>query len=132
MHWPQGICLGYCIALNSAHKILPFRCLCSRYMATRSLTCSMSEIRSWRDKMQSNGYFSRTSSYFPLKKNNKKIFLKVCVIGLSEHVVEDVEELLGLIDKGQLMRRTSPTAVHQDSSRGHAVLQVRYCCGEKA
>ncbi|KAL7552092.1 hypothetical protein ACHAWF_015307 [Thalassiosira exigua] len=49
---------------------------------------------------------------------------KVCFPGLSEHPVNDADELMEIIDQGALNRSTGTTSANADSSRSHAVLQL--------
>ena len=49
---------------------------------------------------------------------------KVCFPGLSEHPVNNANELMDIIDAGALNRSTGTTSANADSSRSHAVLQL--------
>jgi kinesin family protein 2/24 len=49
----------------------------------------------------------------------------VIIVGLQEHQVENVQELMEVIDYGLNSRTTGVTGANVDSSRSHAVLQVR-------
>lgn len=49
---------------------------------------------------------------------------KVCFPGLSEHPVNNAEELMDIIDAGAMNRSTGTTSANADSSRSHAVLQL--------
>jgi hypothetical protein len=51
-------------------------------------------------------------------------YLQVQFLGLSEQAVACVEDLLSLIEAGQLRRSTGSTAANADSSRSHAILQI--------
>ena len=46
------------------------------------------------------------------------------VVGLTEELLTDPAAAVAAIHRGQAARVTSPNAVHADSSRSHAVLQV--------
>lgn len=48
----------------------------------------------------------------------------VRVLGLTERVVDNVDEVLDLVREGNARRKTEPTAANEVSSRSHAVLQV--------
>ncbi|KAJ2501414.1 tubulin-dependent ATPase kip3 [Coemansia sp. RSA 1972] len=48
----------------------------------------------------------------------------VTVVGLSEHVPKDVDEIMSLMVRGNANRTMSPTEANAVSSRSHAVLQV--------
>eukprot|EP00818_Percolomonas_sp_WS_P005319 CAMPEP_0117442936 /NCGR_PEP_ID=MMETSP0759-20121206/4420_1 /TAXON_ID=63605 /ORGANISM="Percolomonas cosmopolitus, Strain WS" /LENGTH=689 /DNA_ID=CAMNT_0005234863 /DNA_START=2252 /DNA_END=4321 /DNA_ORIENTATION=+ len=63
--------------------------------------------------------------------NNKKQLLaredgnsKVRIVGLQEHPVDSVQELMQLIAYGNSVRATGSTGANEDSSRSHAILQV--------
>ena len=49
----------------------------------------------------------------------------VVIVGLKEKEVSSVEELLALIDYGNTVRSTGSTGANADSSRSHAVIQLR-------
>ncbi len=49
---------------------------------------------------------------------------RVCFPGLSEHPIEDAEQLMALIEHGSSNRSTGSTSANRDSSRSHAVLQL--------
>lgn len=49
---------------------------------------------------------------------------KVCFPGLSEHPVQNAEDLMDIIEAGSLNRSTGQTQANADSSRSHAVLQL--------
>lgn len=63
---------------------------------------------------------------------NKKIRLRVLedgkgivrVVGLTEKVVERVEDVLVLIQQGSNERMTGQTSANSNSSRSHAVFQI--------
>lgn len=59
----------------------------------------------------------------PLEDGQQNVVIK----GLSEKVCGSVEELLACIDDGNAERSTGSTGANADSSRSHAVLQVREC-----
>jgi hypothetical protein len=50
----------------------------------------------------------------------------VVIKGLSEKGIGSVEDLLMAIDNGNAVRSTGSTGANADSSRSHAVLQVRW------
>lgn len=49
---------------------------------------------------------------------------KVCIQGLKEKCISNVEELMSVIDYGLSVRTTGVTGANLDSSRSHAVLQI--------
>lgn len=50
---------------------------------------------------------------------------KVCFPGLTEHPVEDPDRVMQLIEEGAANRSTGTTSRNADSSRSHAVLQLK-------
>ena len=50
---------------------------------------------------------------------------KVCFPGLTEHPVGGPDDLMALIEEGSRNRSTGTTSRNADSSRSHAVLQLR-------
>lgn len=48
----------------------------------------------------------------------------VIIVGLQEHLVENVQELMEVIDYGLTSRTTGVTGANVDSSRSHAILQI--------
>lgn len=63
--------------------------------------------------------------------NNKKQLLaredgnsKVRIVGLQEHPIDTVQELMQLIAYGNSVRSTGSTGANEDSSRSHAILQI--------
>ncbi|KAL6875557.1 hypothetical protein ACP4OV_013070 [Aristida adscensionis] len=49
---------------------------------------------------------------------------KVCIVGLQEYRVSDVETIKELIEKGSATRSTGTTGANKESSRSHAILQL--------
>ena len=49
---------------------------------------------------------------------------QVCIVGLKEYCVADIEEVKEYIDKGNLSRSTGSTGANEESSRSHAILQL--------
>eukprot|EP01043_Picozoa_sp_COSAG02_P011679 COSAG02_NODE_434_length_22429_cov_15.013704_15_plen_82_part_00 len=49
----------------------------------------------------------------------------VVIVGVKEKEVSSVDELLALIDYGNTVRSTGSTGANADSSRSHAVIQLR-------
>ncbi|KAK3161331.1 hypothetical protein QOZ80_1BG0075820 [Eleusine coracana subsp. coracana] len=49
---------------------------------------------------------------------------KVCIVGLQEYNVSDVETIKDLIEKGSATRSTGTTGANEESSRSHAILQL--------
>ncbi|CAK9256518.1 unnamed protein product [Sphagnum jensenii] len=49
---------------------------------------------------------------------------QVCIVGLQEYRVSDVELVKEYIDKGNLSRSTGSTGANEESSRSHAILQL--------
>lgn len=50
---------------------------------------------------------------------------KVCFPGLTEHLVEGPNDLMAMIEEGATNRSTGTTSRNADSSRSHAVLQLK-------
>ncbi|KAL0319244.1 UNVERIFIED_CONTAM: Kinesin-like protein KIN-13B [Sesamum angustifolium] len=49
---------------------------------------------------------------------------QVCIVGLQEYRVSDVETIKELIEKGNATRSTGTTGANEESSRSHAILQL--------
>lgn len=49
---------------------------------------------------------------------------QVCIVGLQEYKVSDVETIKALIDRGNATRSTGTTGANEESSRSHAILQL--------
>ena len=49
---------------------------------------------------------------------------RVCIMGLIEHPLKSVEDLMQVISYGLSVRTTGVTGANLDSSRSHAVLQI--------
>ncbi|XP_073109094.1 kinesin-like protein KIN-13B [Elaeis guineensis] len=49
---------------------------------------------------------------------------KVCIVGLQEHRVSNVDAIGELIEKGNATRSTGTTGANEESSRSHAILQL--------
>lgn len=49
---------------------------------------------------------------------------KVCIVGLQEYRVSDIETIKELIEKGSATRSTGTTGANEESSRSHAILQL--------
>ncbi|GAA0145583.1 microtubule binding motor protein [Lithospermum erythrorhizon] len=67
---------------------------------------------------------------FDLLNERKKLFIRedgkqqVCIVGLQEHRVYNVETIKDLIVKGNSTRSTGTTGANEESSRSHAILQL--------
>ncbi|KAK6914892.1 Kinesin motor domain [Dillenia turbinata] len=67
---------------------------------------------------------------FDLLNDRKKLCMRedgkqqVCIVGLQEYRVSDVETIKDLIDKGNATRSTGTTGANEESSRSHAILQL--------
>ncbi|GKV27019.1 hypothetical protein SLEP1_g36228 [Rubroshorea leprosula] len=67
---------------------------------------------------------------FDLLSDRKKLCMredgkqKVCIVGLQEYRVSDVEAINELIEKGNGSRSTGTTGANEESSRSHAILQL--------
>ncbi|KAE8680979.1 Kinesin-13A [Hibiscus syriacus] len=67
---------------------------------------------------------------FDLLNDRKKLFMRedgkqqVCIVGLQEYRVLDVETIKELIERGNATRSTGTTGANEESSRSHAVLQL--------
>ena len=77
------------------------------------------------------------SKVYDLLNNRNKLVLiedanqNVNVIGLSEIIVSSPDELMICVENGDEQRITSSTNANYDSSRSHAILQIRIKEGEK-
>ncbi|CAN1168301.1 Kinesin-like protein KIN-13B [Linum perenne] len=67
---------------------------------------------------------------FDLLGDRKKLLMRedgkqqVCIVGLQEYRVSDVEAIKELIEKGSSTRSTGTTGANEESSRSHAILQL--------
>ncbi|KAH9666014.1 kinesin-like protein KIN-13B [Citrus sinensis] len=67
---------------------------------------------------------------FDLLSDRKKLCMRedgkqqVCIVGLQEYKVSDVETIKELIEKGSSSRSTGTTGANEESSRSHAILQL--------
>ncbi|OWM76478.1 kinesin-like protein KIN-13B [Punica granatum] len=67
---------------------------------------------------------------FDLLSDRKKLCMRedgkqqVCIVGLQEYRVSDVETIKELIEKGSSTRSTGTTGANEESSRSHAILQL--------
>ncbi|KAK4267455.1 hypothetical protein QN277_024233 [Acacia crassicarpa] len=67
---------------------------------------------------------------FDLLNDRKKLCMRedgkqqVCIVGLQEYRVTDLETIKELIEKGNATRSTGTTGANEESSRSHAILQL--------
>uniref|UniRef100_A0A2P2MHZ4 Kinesin-like protein n=2 Tax=Rhizophora mucronata TaxID=61149 RepID=A0A2P2MHZ4_RHIMU len=67
---------------------------------------------------------------FDLLGDRKKLCMRedgkqqVCIVGLQEHKVSDLEMIKNLIEIGSATRSTGMTGANEESSRSHAILQL--------
>ncbi|KAI3521609.1 hypothetical protein L1887_11080 [Cichorium endivia] len=67
---------------------------------------------------------------YDLLNDRKKLCMRedgskqVCIVGLQEYRVSDVETIKELIDRGNSTRSTGTTGANEESSRSHAILQL--------
>ncbi|PIN06435.1 Kinesin-like protein [Handroanthus impetiginosus] len=67
---------------------------------------------------------------YDLLSDRKKLCMRedgkqqVCIVGLQEYRVVDVEMIKELIEKGNATRSTGTTGANEESSRSHAILQL--------
>eukprot|EP00257_Ricinus_communis_P024850 XP_025012264.1 kinesin-like protein KIN-13B isoform X1 [Ricinus communis] len=67
---------------------------------------------------------------FDLLNDRKKLCMRedgkqqVCIVGLQEYRVSDVEVIREFIEKGNATRSTGTTGANEESSRSHAILQL--------
>ncbi|CAI9114121.1 OLC1v1014771C1 [Oldenlandia corymbosa var. corymbosa] len=67
---------------------------------------------------------------FDLLNDRKKLCMRedgkqqVCIVGLQEYRVAEVETIKELIEKGNATRSTGTTGANEESSRSHAILQL--------
>ncbi|KAF4372473.1 hypothetical protein F8388_027146 [Cannabis sativa] len=67
---------------------------------------------------------------FDLLNERKKLCMRedgkqqVCIVGLQEYRVSDVETIKELIERGSATRSTGTTGANEESSRSHAILQL--------
>lgn len=79
-------------------------------------------------------YFSFFEIYggklYDLLSDRKKLCMRedgskqVCIVGLQEYRVSDVETIKELIERGNATRSTGTTGANEESSRSHAILQL--------
>ncbi|CAN7049319.1 unnamed protein product [Brassica oleracea var. botrytis] len=95
-------------------------------------------MRLLRQPVYSNQKFKLWLSYFEiyggklfdLLSERKKLLMRedgrqqVCIVGLQEYEVSDVQIVKELIDKGNAERSTGSTGANEESSRSHAILQL--------
>ncbi|KAG6587955.1 Kinesin-like protein KIN-13B, partial [Cucurbita argyrosperma subsp. sororia] len=67
---------------------------------------------------------------FDLLNERKKLFMRedgkqqVCIVGLQEYRVSNVDMIKELIERGNAARSTGTTGANEESSRSHAILQL--------
>ncbi|XP_022933751.1 kinesin-like protein KIN-13B [Cucurbita moschata] len=67
---------------------------------------------------------------FDLLNERKKLFMRedgkqqVCIVGLQEYRVSNVDTIKELIERGNAARSTGTTGANEESSRSHAILQL--------
>ncbi|KAL7164516.1 hypothetical protein ACSBR2_040424 [Camellia fascicularis] len=67
---------------------------------------------------------------FDLLSDRKKLCMRedgkqqVCIVGLQQCKVSDVETIQELIEKGNATRSAGTTGANEESSRSHAILQL--------
>ncbi|KAK1360164.1 Peroxidase [Heracleum sosnowskyi] len=67
---------------------------------------------------------------YDLLNDRKKLCMRedgskqVCIVGLQEYKVSDVETIKELIERGNATRSTGITGANEESSRSHAILQL--------
>ncbi|XP_056841990.1 kinesin-like protein KIN-13A isoform X2 [Raphanus sativus] len=95
-------------------------------------------MRLLRQPVYSNQRFKLWLSYFEiyggklfdLLSERKKLLMRedgrqqVCIVGLQEYEVSDVQIVKELIEKGNAERSTGSTGANEESSRSHAILQL--------
>ncbi|KAJ3109092.1 Kinesin-like protein kif24 [Phlyctochytrium planicorne] len=70
------------------------------------------------------------SHLYDLLNSRKRLYARedgkqqVCIVGLQEHEVSDVEELMRIFEFGNTARSTGATGANSDSSRSHAIFQI--------
>ncbi|KAL0743331.1 hypothetical protein Bca4012_084844 [Brassica carinata] len=95
-------------------------------------------MRLLRQPVYSNQKFKLWLSYFEiyggklfdLLSERRKLLMRedgrqqVCIVGLQEYEVSDVQIVKELIEKGNAERSTGSTGANEESSRSHAILQL--------
>lgn len=95
-------------------------------------------MRLLRQPVYSNQRFKLWLSYFEiyggklfdLLSERKKLCMRedgrqqVCIVGLQEYEVSDVQIVKDFIEKGNAERSTGSTGANEESSRSHAILQL--------
>ncbi|KAH6556064.1 hypothetical protein KP509_1Z207300 [Ceratopteris richardii] len=67
---------------------------------------------------------------YDLLNDRRKLFMRedgrqqVCIVGLKEFSVSDVDEVKDYIERGSASRSTGSTGANEESSRSHAILQL--------
>lgn len=101
------------------------------------LKASQDIFRLMRHNYQNQGFQLFVSFFeiyggkvFDLLNDRKKLCMRedgkqqVCIVGLQEYRVSDVETVKELIEKGNATRSTGTTGANEESSRSHAILQL--------
>lgn len=70
------------------------------------------------------------SQLYDLLNERKRLYARedgkqqVCITGLVEHDVSDVQQLMQIFEHGNNARSTGATGANADSSRSHAILSI--------
>ncbi|KAF5748593.1 kinesin-13A-like isoform X1 [Tripterygium wilfordii] len=101
------------------------------------LKASQDIFRLMYHKYQNQGFQLHVSFFeiyggklFDLLNDRKKLCMRedgkqqVCIVGLQEYRVSDVETIKDFVEKGNATRSTGTTGANEESSRSHAILQL--------
>ncbi|KAI5397833.1 hypothetical protein KIW84_063594 [Lathyrus oleraceus] len=108
------------------------------YNATITLRAANDLVRQLHRPVYRNQKFKLWFSYFEiyggklydLLGDRKKLLMKedgrqqVCIVGLQEFEVSDVQIVKEFIEKGNAVRSTGSTGANEESFRSHAILQL--------
>ncbi|KAG8077297.1 hypothetical protein GUJ93_ZPchr0007g4618 [Zizania palustris] len=121
--------IKFCAALSGSGKTYTMRPL--------PLKASQDILRLMHHTYRNQGYQLFMSFFeiyggklFDLLNERNKLCMredgkqKVCIVGLQEYRVSDVETIKELIEKGSATRSTGTTGANEESSRSHAILQL--------
>ena len=91
--------------------------------ADRVYTVTVSYVEIYNENIRD--LLTATDEYLDLREDPIK---GSCVAGVSEHRVNNTDDIMGFLSEGNRRRMQEPTAANRESSRSHAVLQI-YVCG---
>ncbi|KAL6992763.1 Kinesin-like protein KIN-13B [Sarracenia purpurea var. burkii] len=148
-HWSRALLAVGFLALSGAGTAILFKVLSKescRIMQGSGKTYTMKPLplKASRDILRLMHHTYRKQGFqlfvsffeiyggklFDLLNDRKKLCMRedgkqqVCIVGLQEYKVSDVETIKELIEKGSGTRSTGTTGANEESSRSHAILQL--------